>query len=115
MTPNIVRVAASTREDRNEMIALVRDAIIKSGGWIIDHTMFSNAVINISFEVPANNVDDLFAALRDVEGLKLDNEEVEEIESQFSSGGKFDVPGTLQITFIHDEPDLRIEVPPIPG
>ncbi|HJU55703.1 MAG TPA: hypothetical protein VJ715_14060 [Pyrinomonadaceae bacterium] len=26
-----------------------------------------------------------------------------------------EVTGTLEITFIHDEPDLRIEVPPIPG
>jgi hypothetical protein len=26
-----------------------------------------------------------------------------------------DVLGTLQITFVHDEPDLRIEVPAVPG
>jgi hypothetical protein len=26
-----------------------------------------------------------------------------------------EVAGTLEITFIHNEPDLRIEVPPIPG
>jgi hypothetical protein len=26
-----------------------------------------------------------------------------------------EVTGTLEITFVHNEPDLRIEVPPIPG
>ncbi len=26
-----------------------------------------------------------------------------------------EVTGTLQISFFHDEPDLRIEVPAIPG
>ena len=26
-----------------------------------------------------------------------------------------EIAGSLQITFIHHEPDLRLEVPPIPG
>lgn len=30
-------------------------------------------------------------------------------------GKEAEVVGTLNITFIHDEPDLRMEVPPIPG
>ena len=29
--------------------------------------------------------------------------------------GASEVIGTLEVTFIHDEPDLRIEVPTIPG
>jgi len=39
----------------------------------------------------------------------------ERAEQLSAEEGASEVAGTLEITFIHDEPDLRIAVPPIPG
>jgi hypothetical protein len=103
------------------MIRLVGEAILRGGGYVLDFHMFSNAAICINFEVPAGNVERLYASLKGT-GLRLSRESHELLAdcrdelNRLGEGAKAaDVAGTLQITFIHDEPDLRIEVPPIPG
>ena len=106
---------------RHEMISRVREAILEGGGYILDFHMFSNAAICINFEVAAGDVGKFYTSLA-ATGLRLDQESHELLAgcSQESAGlgeaaKAADVSGTLNITFIHDEPDLRIEVPPIPG
>jgi hypothetical protein len=50
--------------------------------------------------------------------LRLNAESVDELNAlSLRSGQAVDeeIPGTLQVTFVHNDPDLRIEVPPIPG
>jgi hypothetical protein len=39
----------------------------------------------------------------------------EQAEQLSAEEGASEVTGTLEMTFIHDKPDLHIEVPPIPG
>lgn len=112
MTAAPVRFTAFTRNPRGEMIAKVRDALIASGGWIIDFHEYSNVSLCLNFEISGQKIPPLLAALRQ-EGLEL----TEESQSlQAAKGGESDgVSGTLQITFIHQDPDLIIPVPAIPG
>ena len=74
----------------------------------------------IIFELPLLYLEALYNELKAID-LKL-TEESEKVFKELSSiplnpkqQSDQNVTGTLQITFIHNEPDLRIEVPAIPG
>ena len=92
-----------------------------SGEWVIDVKLFSNMSVCFNFEIPINRTEQLREALAETD-LHLTR------ESQDSFAGlrkhtdftaehpqATNIPGSLQVTFIHNEPDLRIEVPRIPG
>lgn len=103
------------------MISRVKDAIQDGGGYILDFHMFSNAAICINFEVSVGNITSLYSALT-ATGLHLHQEShdlladwCKQVEQLGEKPKAVDVAGTLEITFIHTEPDLRIECPPIPG
>ena len=115
MVATPLRINAVTKDDRNEMISRVKEAMTASGAWVLDVKQFSNVSVCFNFEIPSCNT----ARLRDAlvsAGLRL----ISESNDSFSSvsdqtDDDVDVAGTLQITFIHNEPDLRIKVPSIPG
>ena len=112
MSP-VLRINGTTRLNRDEMIARARTAITDSGGWILDAKLFSNVSINLSFEIPANRIGSLRDALALID-LHLTTSSLGSI-AQHRSDEQSDFAGSLQITFIHNEPDLRIQVPAIPG
>lgn len=121
MIPAFLQLSGATRANRHEMISLVGEAILAGGGFVLDFHMFSNASICINFEVPAAKVGKLHSSLKGT-GLRLSQESQDLLAScgdgshePGARAASADIAGTLQITFIHDEPDLRIEVPPIPG
>lgn len=121
MIPKFLQLRGVTAVNRHEMIARVRDAILDGGGYITDFHLFSNAAICINFEVSAGNVGGFYTSLVGT-GLGLDRESRDLLADcgrqsavLGEKAGAADVMGTLNIAFIHDEPDLRIEVLPIPG
>ncbi|MDF0644732.1 MAG: hypothetical protein P0111_11915 [Nitrospira sp.] len=73
----------------------------------------------MNFEIPFPNIAKLVASLRST-GLDIDLEDhpglVGDTSASVTVGEPLesDAVGTLQITFIHSEPDLVIPVPPIP-
>ena len=113
MSP-VLRINGTTRADREEVIARARNAITDSGGWILDAKLFSNVSINLSFEIPASRIGSLRDALESIE-LHLSTSSLESIAQHGSDEQSDDIAGSLHITFINDEPDLRIQVPAIPG
>ena len=103
------------------MIARVKEAVLQGGGFVVDFHMFSNRSICLNFEISAGKICDLQTALKRTE-MQLTEESRELLtdycqraEQLSVEAGASEVAGTLEITFIHDEPDLRIAVPPIPG
>ena len=119
MSPALIRLAAVTRNNRVEMIERVREAFLAVGAWITDFHEFSNVSLCINFEIPSRKIPNLSAALRAV-GLEI----TQELQSALSNcspssstneASDPDAAGTLQITFIHNDPDLIIPIPPIPG
>jgi hypothetical protein len=115
-----LRLNGFTRINRHRMIPLVREALLKSGGDILDSHFFSNISLCINFELPAPRLSQLQASLAAIE-LRLSNESRELLaafhatEERAREEAPSSLNGTLQITFIHNEPDLRTEVPHIPG
>lgn len=102
------------------MTALAERAVTDSGGWILDHHLFSNIAISLTFEIASACVGRLLDELR-ATGLELTSELRSHLAAPadgmrgtgVSDDG--DITGYLQITFVHDEPDLRRDVPAIPG
>ncbi|MDT5059632.1 MAG: hypothetical protein QOH63_91 [Acidobacteriota bacterium] len=98
------------------MISRVKEAILKGGGFILDFHMFSNLSICLNFELTVGKINQLYDALK-ATGLQLSEESarllenccrgLEQLEEKARAS---EVTGTLAITFIHSEPDLRIEV-----
>ena len=99
------------------MISSLDEALGKAGGWILDYKMFSNKTIVIVFEINRSDLPTLYRELKDT-GLKLtqtSEADFQELISLAQERGLSMVTGTLQINFIHNDPDLRIEVPAVPG
>ena len=82
--------------------------------------MFSNASLCVNFELPLHSINKFRLLLSEIE-MQLSEESKVVLESYISGDNtgeelkEAEVVGTLQISFFHDEPDLRIEVPAIPG
>ncbi|HVF91902.1 MAG TPA: hypothetical protein VNH22_17685 [Blastocatellia bacterium] len=121
MTLNYIGVRGSTRSERQESISRAKEAIQASGGWILDFKLFSNVSISVSFEAPLRGIEKLFSMLIAAD-IHLDRESEELLASYMRDREQLserrlstEVPGVLQLIFIHNEPDLRIEVPAIPG
>jgi hypothetical protein len=101
------------------MIWRVKEAILHGGGYILDFHMFSNKAICINFEVSVGNIGRLYSSLKREAFLTQESDDLlagyRDQLGRLEGAKAADVAGTLNITFIHNEPDLRIEVPPIPG
>jgi len=101
-----------TRGNRYDMTAAISGAIAGVGGWVIDHALFSNVAACIRFAVPARGL----AGFRDrivAAGLALDAESLDAIVAEVPTETELTV--ALNVTFVHDEPDLRRAVPAVPG
>jgi|GEM_PF-799959 hypothetical protein len=114
--PSSLRLNAVTRADRLAATAAVREMIVATcHGWIGDFYQYSNTSLCLHFEMPTEYLSLLRDALRDAL-VNLSGESQEAIRGQLTAGGKSEViVCTLQIAFIHNQPDLRRHVPAVPG
>ncbi|GEO84210.1 hypothetical protein GCM10007920_45400 [Ciceribacter naphthalenivorans] len=103
-------LSAITRRERRDATRFVFDTVNTLGGWIDDVRMYSNMMNTIRLTLAAGACPALIAALRDG-GIVVDEPAAEPAPSDPAA----ERMATLQITFIHDEPDLRREVPAVPG
>ena len=97
-------------------MAAVNDAISAAGGWVVDHTLFSNIAITIQFCLLSKRHHELRGRVMAARG-KLDDDSIAKMQAMEEQHlrNPVDVTATLNITFIHDELDLRREVPVVPG
>ena len=58
------RISISTVMDRNQAITEGSNAIMQSGGWIVDHAFFLNISATLNFELPGNKSSELVLALQ---------------------------------------------------
>lgn len=110
-----LRLLASTRQNRFEMVHLVQQAIQQSGGWVVDFRQFSNQACVIFFETEGRN-----AVALELECLKTPVCWTEESLAEMKTLSAHPVPdsevrGSIHLTFVHTEPDVRIDVPAVPG
>jgi hypothetical protein len=106
----IVMLTAVTRVERKAATSFVFDTVNRLGGWIDDVHMYSNLMNTIRLTLPAGAFVALIAALEEG-GIAVDPPQgLGEIRDPL-----VERMATLQLTFIHDEPDLKREVPSVPG
>lgn len=118
MKQNILRLTGATTADRNDVIGRINRAILEGGGFVMDSKMFSNISMCFNFEVSVGSLGKFYSSI--TKETILDEMSLDLLacwRDQESQGMPPDagVTGTLNMTFIHNEPDLRIETPPIPG
>lgn len=116
MIPKYINIAGITKENRNNMIDFAVSCINSGSGWVMNHTMFSNAAICINFEIEAKDVGKLLKRLN-TNGLSLIKESIELAEIfpeniEEKDKGK-EIMGAINITFVHNNPDLIITAPSI--
>lgn len=105
-----------THENRHQVSAAINDAVAGTGGWITNHTFFSNIATTFHFTTAPGNFSAFQARIFEA-GVLLDDESIaklSELEMK-NSGLPEEIPAALNVTFIHDEPELRREVPAVPG
>lgn len=113
--PQFLRLDGFTEAERIGMTDRVSEAINQAGAWITDFHQYSNILICINFQVSIVNLDRLAVTLQET-GLQLSQESLEQLMSTHDSMLKEqELVGTLQITFIHNEPDLIRDIPAVPG
>lgn len=98
--------------NRLETAARARQALAAAGAWILDHHTFSNLSLSIAFEISPAALPRLMDEL-DAAGISLTRSSRAQLAEPDPETGL--APASLQITFIHDEPDLRDVVPAVPG
>ena len=110
-----VSLAAVTRCERQSTVDAINMAISESGGWIEDVNFFSNISIAVRSFVPSSNAVDLGTRLAGA-GLIVDIEGIDELAMAMRENAPaFELLCQLNVTFFHDEPDLRRTIPSVPG
>jgi predicted RNA-binding protein with EMAP domain len=105
-----IALNAVTKLERNFVTTLVMDQVSIHGGWIEDVHLFSNIMTNIRFVMKQDRIASFVAALSSV-GLEVSGIS----EHPIANESNVDCNGSLQITFVHNEPDLKRDVPRVPG
>ena len=98
-----LKVEIYTKRERNKAISQLVDAITEADGWVSGHQLFSNMAASISFEIPSVHISEL---LQTLEGCGFSPR----VDNAFEARPG-DVKGTISITFIHEEPDMKRDVP----
>jgi len=116
MRPRRRYLQGLTRVDRLTAMTRLEEAIGQANGWLLDFHLFSNLAAAFHLEVPPHRLPQLLVALEEA-GFSIDVPEAgADLSDSLSTDEEAgEVAVTLQITFLHDEPDLRRESPAIPG
>jgi hypothetical protein len=89
--------------DRNAALTAAADALNGAGGWIVDHSLFSDVMAVIRFALPGDRVSDFGRRLA-ASGLILDPAATDAPSSD-------EVAGLLTLTFAQGTGDLKRDVP----
>ncbi len=101
----MLRLEAVARDAFHASVNAASEAITRAGGWVSGHSLLSDAMAVLQFEVPADRVHTLLEELA-ARGLKA------EPPAEVSARGK-DVAGRLTLYFSRASGDLRRDVPPL--
>ena len=107
-----LRLEAVAKGDADATTARVDDAFSEATASIVGVHFFAGVVTVLSFEVDAERVGALRAALMRA-GLELDARSQGLLDRAAAGDGL--IEGTLAITFSHGDADRRHEVPAVPG
>ena len=105
-----MRLLGWTRSGRHEVTSCVTDLVLGVRGFVLDSQRFSNNALVLKIQLPADRFEQFITGLNEC-SVTLDGDPYAVLESAASD----EVVGTLHVRFVHDEPDLRIDTPAVPG
>ncbi|MGO1117290.1 hypothetical protein ACTL6U_01185 [Rhodovibrionaceae bacterium A322] len=91
--------------ERNEALTRVQEAISLCDGWVVNHQLFSNIAASLIFEIPVPQAQALLTELA-ARGLPPS----EDAKGRDGPGSN-DLRGSIALTFLHNDPDLKRPVP----
>ena len=116
LSPGPLRLQAITSHPRLEVVSQLT-SVLNEVGWIVDFHQFSNLSLTVLFEMPRTGVPRLRSGLAAIPFSLLASslDALSRIEQESVSSASENLSGSIQVTFVHSEPDLRIPVPAVPG
>ena len=101
----MLRLEAVARGAFHASVSAASEAIADAGGWVVSHSLLSDAMAVLSFEIPGDRLDDLVRELG-TRGLNTGRppESVNPLK---------DIAGRLTLVFSQGTGDLRRDVPAI--
>ncbi|WP_428680370.1 hypothetical protein [Reyranella sp.] len=100
----MVRLEVVSRDAFHVSVNAASEAITRAGGWVSGHSLLSDAMAVLNFEIPGDRLRELADEL-EVRGLKA------ELPRELSSSPQ-DVAGRLTLFFTQGSGDLRRDVLP---
>jgi hypothetical protein len=100
---------------RHDAIDAVKAAAATAEGWIAAHQFYSNKAATVQVMVERCHLVAFCAKLADSGLVKAGSDAVARLMTLAKDGDTSEVRVTATLTFVSDEPDLRIEIPAVPG
>lgn len=114
--PLPLKLSAVTSHSRFSVVAELT-AALNALGSVLDSHPFSNLALAVHFEISPGNLAKLRPALLALP-LSLSDASLEALAAvEALPPGELppDLPGSLNITFVHSDPDYRMPIPAVPG
>jgi hypothetical protein len=111
-----LQLAAVTSHPRHFLVAQLTE-VLNNLGSVLDSHQFSNLALAIQFEISAQKVSQLRSSLLALP-MSFSNSSItalEAIEKAQDSELPAEILGIINITFAHNEPDLLMHIPAVPG
>lgn len=113
--PPTFRLEILTRGNRHEVLTRVHEAVRVGGASVTDFHQFSNQSVCLSLEVPLKHLADLHTALEPFAVTPVREAFLAPFSSPQTWPKEADLQGTLALRFFHEEPDLKLVIPAVPG
>ena len=111
-----IKLSAVTSHSRFGIVAELTSTLNELGS-VLDSHQFSNLALALHFEISPRNASKLRPALLSLP-MSLSNSSLEALTA-FENAPFEDLPpeitGSLNITFVHNEPDFHMHIPAVPG
>ena len=105
----MLQLTGVTKANYFDMTARLTAALGAAGGWILAHQQFSNLSLCLNFEISREHLPRLAAEIA-ATGFVLSPASQASLQT-LATGTAESVAGTLQVTFIHNDPDLVVPLP----
>jgi hypothetical protein len=100
----MIQLEGTTSRDFHSAIADISSAISDCSGWVTNHQFYSNIMAMVAFELPANKLAYLIERLNQAKISTRDLQVLPASEPR-------EIKGQINITFIHNKPDIIRTVP----
>ena len=110
-----LRLNLVSSRERHSVVQELHAQLLAAGASVTDFQQFSNVSVCLTLEFEQHLATRVAEAIRS-SGLHLTKSSLRDLDHAAAAANPNGmVESSLQITFVHNDPDLRIPVPAVPG